>query len=218
MNPTTGPVSAGGCSHQGIPPGYMTASRSMVTMGNSSMLLRRRAMDPRWPWHQRSVPIGHMGIVCEIFRRSGDVNDYGWDINTGGLTLTDPDGTPSRPHMALLYRGQTRAVSNKDWRARVRASRGDSGISHAMRFQVPIRECPPIHAHDVLRVLECPPDMELVHYIFHVRNPLMSSNTWVRNLLCDVDVAHPQLLPPPYEALIADARDIPQPVSNCGCG
>jgi hypothetical protein len=26
----------------------------------------------------------------------------------------------------------------------------------------------------------------------------MSSDAWLRNLLCDVDAAHPQTLPPPY--------------------
>lgn len=184
-----------------------------------SRLLSRRALDARWPWHQRSVPIGHMNAVCEIFRRSGDVNDYGWDPGTGGLTEPDGSGGVVYPPMSLLYRGQVRAVNNKDWRARVRTTRGDSGTIHAVRFQVPQRKCPPIHAHDVLRVVHCAPDQELTHYIFHVRNMMMSSNMWVRNLLCDVDVAHPQLLPPPYEGEPVAAEDIPEPLaSGCGCG
>lgn len=185
-----------------------------------SRLLTRRALDARWPWHQRSVPIGHMNAVCEIFRRSGEVNDYGWDPGTGGLAAVDAEGNPSWPFMTLLYRGQTRAATNKDWRARVRTSRGDSGTVHAVRFQVPIRQCPPIHAHDVVRVVFSAPDLELTHYIFHVRNMMMSSNGWVRNLLCDVDVAHPQLLPPPWQGEPVTGESIPQPLAaeGCGCG
>jgi len=180
-----------------------------------SRLHTRRSMDPRWPWHQRSVPIGMMNAVCEIFRRSGDSGDYGYDITTGGLMDTS---TGAYPQMILLYRGQVRSASNKDWRSRVRTSRGDSGTLHAMRFQVPERLCPPIHAHDVLRVVSASPDMELTHFIFHVRNPMSSSNMWVRNLLCDVDVAHPQLLPPPYQGEPISPDMIPEPVAACGCG
>jgi len=180
-----------------------------------SILHNRRSLDPRWPWHQRSVPIGMMNAVCEVFRRSGDASDYGFDPGTGGLMDTS---TGTYPQMILLYRGQVRAATNKDWRARVRTSRGDSGTQHAVRFQVPIRLCPPIHAHDVLRVVSSPPDEELTHYIFHVRNVMMSSNAWIRNLLCDVDVAHPQILPPPYVGVPVDPSVAPEPVRDCGCG
>lgn len=177
-----------------------------------SRLNARRAMDPRWPYHQRSVPIGHMTSVCEIFRRTGDATYYGFDIKTGGLVDTS---TGSYPGMALLYRGQVRGATNKDWRARVQTSRGDMGVQHTVRFQVPIRMCPPIHSHDVLRVVSSPPDQELTHYIFHVRNVMMSTPAWIRNLLCDVDVAHPQLLPPPYEGDPLPVGDLPPPASEC---
>lgn len=180
-------------------------------------LLGRRALDARWAWHQRSVPGGHMTSVCEIFRRSGDVNDYGWDAATGGLTVLGEDDV-DWPAMRLLYRGQARVATNKDWRARVRTSRSDTGTVHAMRVQVPIRTCPPIHAHDVVRVVSNQPDMELTHYIFHVRNMMMSSNAWLRNLLCDVDVAHAQLLPPPWQGEPVGPENIPQPLLDSGCG
>lgn len=180
-----------------------------------SRLLSRRALDSRWPWHQRSVPIGHMNATVEIFRRTGDVNDYGWDPVTGGLTTDEGTAFPS---MCLLYRGPARGAANKDWRARVRTSRSDSGTLHAVRFQVPQRTCPPIHAHDVLRVVYSAPDQEMTHYIFHVRNMMPSSNMWVRNLLCDVDVAHAQLLPPPNEGVPVEAALAPEPVTDAGCG
>lgn len=175
-----------------------------------SPLNNRRALDPRWVWHHRSVPITHMNAVCEIFRRVGDANGYGYDPATGGLSNTG---------MALLYRGPVRAASNKDWRARVKTIRGDSGNVHAVRFQVPIRMSPPIHAHDLIRVIDSPGDQELTHYLFHVRNMMMSSNNWVRNALCDVDVAHPSVLPPPYSMQPPENfAAVPPPVtSGCNC-
>ncbi|MER6605787.1 DUF6093 family protein [Streptomyces sp. NPDC000927] len=184
-----------------------------------SRLLSRRALDPRWPWHQRSAAIGHMNIVVEVFRRSGDVNDYGFDLLTGGLTEPDGAGRKAYAKMCLLYRGQARGVENKDWRARVRTGQGDSGTNHAVRFQIPIRLCPPVHAHDVIRVVSSPPNSEMMHFIFHVRTAMPSGNSWIRNLLCDVDVAHPQLLPPPHEGEPLDISQVPEPVMDCvGCG
>jgi hypothetical protein len=171
----------------------------------------RRALDPRWGWHQRSVPIGHMSVVCEIFRRVGDAASYAYNPDTGGVDA---------PPMTLLYRGPTRVATNKDWRARVKTIRGDSGVAHAVRFQVEIKTCPPIHVHDVVRVIDSPADQELTHFVFHVRNMMMSSRPWVRNLLCDVDVAHPNLLPPPYEMQpITNFEQAPPPItSGCNCG
>lgn len=164
-------------------------------------LNRRTALDPRWPWHQRSAAIGHMNATVEIFRRPAQGGDYGYDVATGGLTIPDGAGGEKFPELILLYRGDGRVVNNKDWRARVRTQRGDMGTVHAIRVQVPIALCPPVHANDIIRVVDSPPDQELTHYIFHVRNPLMSSNAWLRNCLCDVDAAHPQTLPPPFEGV-----------------
>lgn len=150
-----------------------------------------------------------MNALVEIFRRPGQGNDYGFDPTTGGLTIPDGQGGEKFPELILLYRGCGRIVNNKDWRARVRTQRGDMGTLHAIRVQVPIRQCPPVHANDLVRAVNPDPDdaefghlvmgdPELAHYVFHVRNPLMSSNAWLRNCLCDVDAAHPQSLPPPY--------------------
>jgi hypothetical protein len=141
-----------------------------------------------------------MNAIVKILRRPGSGNDYGFDPASGMLTIPDGSGGTTFPELIPLYEGQARVANNKDWRARVRTSRGDMGTVHAVRIQVPIRGCPPIHAGDIVHVTSAPPDMELTNYIFHVRNPLMSSNAWIRNLLCDVDAAHPQTLPPPYSS------------------
>lgn len=149
-----------------------------------------------------------MNVTAEIFRRPGQGNRYGFDPVTGGLTIPDGQGGETFPELVLLYRGPARVANNKDWRARVRTQRGDMGTNHAMRVQVPIHTCPPVYANDLVRVVSglldpegnpAPmPDPDLANYLFHVRNPLMSSNAWLRNVLCDVDAAHPQTLPPPF--------------------
>lgn len=148
-----------------------------------------------------------MNATVEIFRKPGEGNDYGYDPLTGRLTVPDGSGGRVTPEPILLYRGYARLASNKDWRARVRTQRGDTGTVHAVRVQVPIRTCPPIYANDIVRVVEAAPDPDLMHYLFHVRNPLMSSNAWLRNLLCDVDAAHPQGLPEPFAVHPANGRD-----------
>lgn len=179
------------------------------------MLHRRNAMDARWVRHQRSVPRGWMNAEVEIFRRLGDATEYGFDPVTGGLT----DGQGGFPAPVLMYRGMARAANNKDWRARVRTMRGDMGINHAVRFQVPERDAPPIRAHDVLRVVQAPAGNDIGSFLFHVRNPMVSSNAWIRNVLCDVDVAHPGVLPEPYTATVVAPEAIPPALENCtSCG
>lgn len=149
-----------------------------------------------------------MNATVEILRRPGKGNEYGFDPVTGGLTIPNPQGGETYPELILIYRGKARVVNNKDWRARVRTQRGDSGTDHAIRVQAPLHLCPPVFASDLVRVigglsddegnLKPLPDPELAHYVLHVRNPLMSSNAWLRNVLCDVDAMHPQALPPPF--------------------
>jgi hypothetical protein len=180
------------------------------------MLHRRNAMDPRWVYHQRSVPAGWMNAEIEIYRRSGDAADYGFDPATGGLT----DGHGGFPDPLLIFRGKARAATNKDWRARVRTMRGDMGTDHAVRFQITEREAPPIRAHDVVRVVTATPVNDITSYLFHVRNPMVSSNAWLRNILCDVDVAHPSTLPPPHTGppLTPDAIPAPTVMTCSQCG
>lgn len=152
-----------------------------------------------------------MNAVVEIFRRPEQGGDYGFDPDSGGLTIPDGAGGREFPNLILLYRNSARIANNKDWRARIRTQRGDSGTDHALRVQVPIRTCPPVYANDLIRVVEAKPDPDLENYLLHVRNPLMSSNAWLRNLLCDVDAMHPQQLPPPFTG-----EPVPWPGSTTG--
>jgi hypothetical protein len=150
-----------------------------------------------------------MAAVCEVFRRSGSTNTLRYNPETGDVFGVQ---------MCLLYRGPVRAIANKDWRARRKNLRGDSGVQHGYRMQLPIRECPPIHAYDVIRVIDCPPDQELTHYVFHVRNLTPSTHSWLRNILCDADMAHPSLLPPPSVAPVVMTGHLLADGAACGCG
>jgi hypothetical protein len=155
-----------------------------------SPLNSRTSMDWRWPWHQRSVPIGAMKGVIEVFRREVESTEERYDAATGMIGV-------SEGLMCLLYRGPGRLVANKDWRARRHSVHGDQGVQHAWRVQLPQRECPPVHSTDLIRVVDNPSDQELTHYVFMVRTITPSTNAWVRTVLCDVEVMHPGLLPEP---------------------
>lgn len=148
-----------------------------------SPLHNRMAQDMRWPFHHRSVAKGHMVVGIIIQRRIGDGSDISWNEETGEL-----EGTAE-----TIYCGQARMAANKDWRARRRAGRADVGIQHAMRVQVPIRTCPPVHAYDYITVPRSPNINGLEEFLFHVRNVVPSGNAWNRNILCDVDVTHTSL-------------------------
>lgn len=150
-----------------------------------------------------------MAAVCEIFRRSGSTNKVQYNPVTGDVYGTE---------LCLIYRGQIRVVANKDWRARRKNLRGDIGVQHGYRMQLPIRECPPVHVFDVLRIVDCPADQELSHYNFHIRNLTPSSHAWVRNILCDADMAHPGLLPPPAVAPVMMPGHLLDNGKPCGCG
>ena len=180
-------------------------------------LMTRTSMDPRWAWHQRSVPNGAMQAVVEIYRHGGNVTDYGFDPASGNL-IDVTTGQP--PEIVLLYRGKARSATNMDWRARTQTSRGDSGTVHAVRFQIPLRTSPVVFQHDIIRIVEDKAKPEIGMYLYHVRNPMASSSAWDRNLLCDVDVAHRQFpLPEPFTADVVPEDQLPPPATSCPhCG
>lgn len=138
----------------------------------------RRSMDPRFPLHHRSVAEGFMAATIQIFRRTGDETDITWSVETGGNV----------PAMDTLYIGQARLQHNKDWRARFRDAASDPVVQQAIRVQIPLSDCPPVNTSDIIKVLDAPYDRSLEQYTLHVRNSLNSSNAWVHNILCDVDM------------------------------
>jgi hypothetical protein len=151
-------------------------------------LMNRRSMDPRWVYASRKVPSGFMEATIEIFRPAPQNSEPVFDPETG---------TWSGGPVTYLFRGRARVQPNKDWRARNREFAREETAEHAVRVQVEFGSntiegsdgvLPEFRLGDRIRVTSSPHDTALEDYIFTVRNPTSSSNAWLRNLLCDVDL------------------------------
>lgn len=151
-------------------------------------LMNRRSVDPRWMYASRKVPSGLMEAIIEIFRPAPQDSEPVFDPTTG----TWSGGAP-----LYLFRGNARVQPNKDWRARNREFAREETAEHAVRVQVEFGSnkidgsdgvLPEFRLGDRVRVISSPHDTALQDYIFTVRNPISSSNAWLRNLLCDVDL------------------------------
>lgn len=152
-----------------------------------SVLNSRRSMDPRWIVHHRSVPEGWMNADLIIQRVLADPV---WDPDTNQLV----DGG-----LEDLWSGRGRVQPNKDWRVRSVQSASDPQQDQYVRVQIPLRKngtVPHLHTSDIIRAFPDENedsvwfyDDQLEHYTFRVRNPINSSNPWVRNILCIADLS-----------------------------
>lgn len=137
----------------------------------------RPSMDPRWPLHHRTVPIGWQTAEIVVARRDG--TEAVWNPETGAVTGGG---------LTFIHWGEMRVQPNKDWRARRRNGEDSPMVQHAVRVQTSM-DCPPILLGDFMGVLYSPYDDSLERYIFHIRNPMESSNTWGRSVLGDLDLS-----------------------------
>lgn len=153
----------------------------------------RRALDARWLQHHSIVPKGFMIAQISIHRVVNGRAE--WDPATGDVV---------GPNSEFVWTGQARVQDNKDWRARNVEAGTDPQMVQYARIQIPItpdNRPPIIEVNDIIYVL--PPDPEstwrhdpdLSRYTFHVRNSMNSSNPWLRNLLCGVDMTEQSNLP-----------------------
>jgi hypothetical protein len=147
----------------------------------------RRALDPRWLTHHRRVARGFMTRQIEIHVQITPA--AGWDPVTDTLT---GGGT------TLLWTGEARVQGNKDWRARSVLAAQDPQMVHYVRVQIPFdedNEVPDIPVDAIIKILPPDPDSTWAHdddlgtHLLRVRNNVNSSNPWLRNLLCGVDVS-----------------------------
>lgn len=141
-----------------------------------SPLNLRPSMDPRWPLHHRSVPVGWQVADIIVARRDG--TEAVWDPTTGDVTGGE---------WTYVWWGKGRLQPNKDWRARRHDAENSPMVQSAIRVQAPM-DCPPMLVADAIGVLASPYDTSLERYVFHVRNPVESSNTWGRSVLADIDL------------------------------
>lgn len=151
-------------------------------------LMTRRSMDPRWVYASRKVPSGFMEAIVEIFRPAAQDDDPIFNPDTGEWTGGQP---------TYLFQGRARVQPNKDWRARNREFAREETAEHAVRVQVEFGSntldgsdgaLPEFRIGDRVKVTYSPHDEALKDYLFTIRNPISSSNAWLRNLLCDVDL------------------------------
>lgn len=147
----------------------------------------RRAIDPRWLTHHRRTAEGFMLRTIEIYVQ--DSPAAGWDPATNELI----GGTRT-----MIWDGRARVQGNKDWRARSVLAAGDPQMVHYVRVQIPFTKdgpVPHIPVDAIIEVKAADPDSNWRHdddlgaYTLRVRNTVNSSNPWVRNLLCGVDVS-----------------------------
>jgi len=162
------------------------------------MSLNDRAMlDPRWAFHARPVVAGAMIAVGVLYRVSMTAlgvpvwNPFATDVGDrepGSMQLFTP-----------IYEGRCRIQPNKDWRARKQNWKDETVTEHATRIQLDFRgntlgTFPIVHVGDIFRVTEVltlggyPVDPQLTLMTHIVRNFTPTSNSWLRNLLCDTDM------------------------------
>lgn len=139
----------------------------------------RPSMDHRWPLHHRTVPAGWQPSTILIARRAE--TEAVWNPVTNQVT---------GGQLELVYWGQARVQPNKDWRARRRNGENSPLVQHAVRIQAPQDLCPQTEVGDLVGVFESPYDSGLEEYVFHIRNPLESSNSWGRSFLGDIDLTN----------------------------
>lgn len=151
-----------------------------------SALNSRRSMDPRWITRHRSVPEGWMNADLMIQRTQADPE---WDSTTNELVGGG---------LQELWTGRGRVQPNKDWRVRNIESASDPQQNQYVRVQIPLRKngtVPHLHTNDIVRALPDDPDSawyyddQLEFFTLRVRNPINSSNPWVRNILCISDLS-----------------------------
>ena len=156
----------------------------LAVWGCVLMVLNRRVTMPvNWSQHHRVPVKGAMQATIRILRRpSSGSTAVNWTPETGGVTQG----------IRLVWEGQARVQSNKDWRARRRSGRGDPMIQHAFRVQIPLRDenglVPPVDVEDGIQVIAAPNDEDLMRQTMTVRNNSVGSNPFNKNLLCDVDL------------------------------
>lgn len=169
-------------------------------------LNNRGVMDPRWAFHHRPVARGAMmcrGTVYRLFVPSlTQQRAEGWQP----LAPNASDRIPPESHRTVaVYSGPARVQPQLGWRARKQNGRDRVVTEAGFGIQLDFREndlrdaeinngsqFPRIVPNDFFRVdevfswgdIEVDPALKEFNYIIRTLTP--SSNSWTRNLMCDV--------------------------------
>lgn len=135
----------------------------------------RSSLDPRWTRHHNRVVRGFMLAKIKVVRKNPNVE-----------LRRDP--------VTKKYIGQFETIVEETW-ARIQpyGIMGDRVVAQdptgrrLMRVQVENLALD-IELDDVIHILESPADEQLVDYTMQVRSAVGSSNSWIRDLVCEMDL------------------------------
>lgn len=154
-------------------------------------LNRRGIFDPRFP--RAIATVGEGAFTCSVLvRRPVRAAGSQHNFDTG-------ERGPSEPFQKL-WSGPGRVQPNKDWRARGYEFGGETTVFQAVRFQLPLADgkwevgldqaAMEFRDEDqVLITATAFPEVEMIkRFVYIVRNPIVSGNAGLQNILCDVDL------------------------------
>lgn len=150
----------------------------------------RGIFDPRFT---RSIAVvGEGAFTCSVLvRRPVRATSSAHNFDTGVRGLANP--------FQPLWSGPARVQPNKDWRARGYEFASETTVFQAVRFQLPLVDGEWESGLDqsqmefrdedqVLITATAFPEVEMIkRFVYVVRNPTVSGNAGLQNLLCDVD-------------------------------
>lgn len=143
-------------------------------------IMKRGALDPRWTRHHTPVAVSFMKATVRVVRKTPSIDGARpvydratrtWSTN--GSVVTVVNDTPARVQpfgiMGDMVVGQ------------------DTTGRRLIRVQIENVQTG-IQPDDMLIVVDCPDNPELMLYSFEVRGSLSSSNAWLTDLVCEADV------------------------------
>lgn len=136
-----------------------------------------RVVHPRWQSHHHPVTESAMGAECTITRPA-----------TGTPTFNEATATTVYPTSADIYEGECR-ITRAQAQATVTVTADRPLMAAEYLVAIPA-SANLVHIGDVVTVIACDGDPDLVGLVLVVTNARRGSLTWQRDLICE-------LQPPP---------------------
>lgn len=135
---------------------------------------KRSSLDPRWTKHQVPVVVGFMLAEIRVIRKDPTI-PLEYDQNT------------------KTYVGGFETVFEGKARIQPYGIIGDMNVAQDTTgrrlMRVQIREkTAGIQLDDMIEVISCPDDAELVNYVLEVRGSIGESNSWVRDIVTEANL------------------------------
>lgn len=134
----------------------------------------RTPLHPAWTTHHVPVVEGFMLATIKVTRKG-----------QGTLSYNQATGQYSGASVTQVWTGQAR-IQPYGIIGDVNVAQDPTG-RRLMRVQVVDKDAG-IELDDHIEVTSCPDDPELLNYMLEVRGAIGSSNSWVRDLVCEADL------------------------------